>query len=41
MGIGGSSGVVRKSTGDQLSILKQELENNPLQSINTLLVPSL
>lgn len=39
MGIGGSSGVVRKSTGNQLSILKQELENNPLQSINTLLVP--
>jgi hypothetical protein len=38
MGIGGSSGVVRKSTGDLLSILKQELENNPLQLINTLLV---
>ena len=38
-GIGGSAGVVRKSSGSDLIKLQRELENNPLKTINTLLLP--
>jgi hypothetical protein len=38
-GIGGAAGVVRKSSGSHLLTLQQEIRNNPLKTINTLLLP--
>ncbi len=37
--VGGSDGVVRKSSGRELQLLKSKLNKNPLTTINTLLVP--
>ena len=39
-GIGGPAGVVRKSTSSHLIKLQQELRDNPLKIINTLLLPN-
>ena len=38
-GIGGPAGVVRKGTSSHLIRLQQELQANPLKTINTLLLP--
>jgi CBS domain-containing protein len=38
-GIGGQGGVVRKGTGSHLRKLQRELQENPLKTINTLLLP--
>ncbi|MFT5312739.1 MAG: hypothetical protein ACI8Z9_001220 [Paraglaciecola sp.] len=38
-GIGGSGGVVRKSSGSHLVTLQQEIRDNPLKTIDTLLLP--
>lgn len=38
-GIGGSGGVVRKSSARHLEKLQDELRSNPLKTINTLLLP--
>jgi hypothetical protein len=38
-GIGGAAGVVRKGTSSHLRTLQRELAENPLKTINTLLLP--